>query len=73
MTKHGLPPGEALAIGFRNGHGFVQLGGDRAEIANAADTARAYLEFHFIGGIVARQVATLPQRLAAPTSSTPLP
>jgi hypothetical protein len=67
LTTRGLRRGESLAIGFRDGKGFVQLGHQRGEIANAADVARAYLEFHFVGGIVARQVTTLPQRLLPPS------
>lgn len=71
LTKKGLARGETLAIGFRNGRGFVQLGTDRAEIANPADVARAYMEFHFIGGILARQVATLTQRLTPLAQASP--
>lgn len=63
LERDGLRMGEALIIGFQNGRGYVQFGSDRAEIAQPADVARAYLEFHFIGGIIARQVVDLPQRI----------
>lgn len=63
LKKRGLARGESLVIGFRGGRGYVQLGDDRAEIAAPSDVARSYLEFHFIGGLVARQVANLPQRI----------
>ena len=33
------------------------------DIADPADVARAYLEFHFVGGVLSRQVSRLPARI----------
>jgi hypothetical protein len=63
LKWRGLLPGEALVIGFDQGEGFVSLGGRRSAIPNPADVARAYLEFHLLGGLITRQIVTLPERL----------
>jgi len=68
LKTRGLRRGETLVIGYRDGQGFIGIGDQRAPIAHAADVARAYLEFHLVGGIVARQITTLPERLALRTS-----
>ncbi len=46
-----------------DGTGYIGVGERRSEIADPAEVARAYLEFHFVGGVVAQQVAELPERL----------
>ena len=71
LKWRGLLPGEDLIIGYDQGRGFVEFRGERAEIPNPADVARAYLEFHLLGGIVARQIATLPFRLQASPAAPP--
>lgn len=63
IAKRGLLRGETLTVGIREGRGYIGVGDRRSEIADPADVARAYLEFHFVGGVVARQVAELPGRL----------
>ena len=63
IARRGLLHGEALVVGFRDGKGYIGVNEARSEIPNPADVARAYLEFHFIGGVVAQQVADLSQRL----------
>jgi len=64
LKTRGLRRGETLVIGYRDGTGFVALDDRRADIAHPADVARAYLEYHLLGGIIARQIATLPARIA---------
>ena len=63
IARRGLIRGEALVVGFRDGKGYIGVNEARSEIPNPADVARAYLEFHFIGGVVAQQVADLSHRL----------
>jgi len=63
IAKRGLLRGETLVVGFHDGAGFISVGDRRSEIPNPADVARAYMEFHFVGGIVAEQVAGIPARL----------
>ncbi len=64
LKTHGLAKGETLVVGYRDGKGFIGIDERRAEISNPSDVARSYLEFHFLGGVIARQIATLPQRVA---------
>jgi hypothetical protein len=64
LKTRGLRRGETLVIGYRDGKGFVALDDRRADIAHPDDVARAYLEYHLLGGIIARQIATLPARIA---------
>jgi hypothetical protein len=63
VARRGLLHGEALVVGFRDGKGYIGVNEVRSEIPNPADVARAYLEFHFVGGVVAQQVADLTHRL----------
>lgn len=62
-ARRGLLRGESLVVGFRDGKGYIGVDEARSEIPNPADVARAYLEFHFVGGVVAQQVADLSHRL----------
>jgi hypothetical protein len=63
IASRGLLRGETLVVGFRDGKGYIGVKDARSEIPNPAAVARAYLEFHFVGGVVAQQVTDLPQRL----------
>jgi hypothetical protein len=63
IARRGLLRGEALVVGFRDGEGYIGVNEALSEIPNPADVARAYLEFHFVGGMVSQQVADLPHRL----------
>jgi hypothetical protein len=65
IRKRGLLYGETLSVGLSGGVGYIAVNDQRSEIPNPAEVARAYLEFHFIGGIVALQVTELGERLAA--------
>lgn len=63
LKRRGLLHGETLVVGLDDGAGFVEFEGARADIADPADVARAYLEFHFVGGVLSRQVSRLPARI----------
>jgi hypothetical protein len=63
IAKRGLLRGETLTVGYRDGEGYIGVGERRSKIPDPADVARSYLEFHFVGGVVARQLAELPGRL----------
>jgi hypothetical protein len=63
LKRRGLLRGETLVVGLDEGAGFVEFDGARAEIADPADVARAYLEFHFVGGVLSQQVSQLPTRI----------
>lgn len=63
ISKRGLLRGETLVVGIRDGEGYIGVGDQRSEIPNPDEVARAYLEFHFVGGVIARQVAEIPGRL----------
>lgn len=64
IDKRGLLYGETLTVGLAGGVGYLAVDAHRSEIPNPAEVARAYLEFHFIGGVVAQQIAELGERLA---------
>jgi hypothetical protein len=63
VKERGLRYGQALVVGFQDGKGYIGMGEERAEFADPAGVARAYMEFHFVGGVVARQVTQLPNRI----------
>ena len=63
VARRGLLHGESLVVGFRGGKGYIGVNEARSEIPSSSDVARAYLEFHFVGGVVAQQVADFPRRL----------
>lgn len=71
VKTHGLGRGETLAVGFRDGKGFVRTDSASADIPNPADVARAYLEFNFVGGVIAHQVALLPSKVQESTITPP--
>ena len=63
IARRGLLRGETLVVGYRDGRGYIGVGDRRSEIPNPADVARSYLEFHFVGGVISRQMSQLPARL----------
>ncbi|AUX38995.1 uncharacterized protein SOCE26_003770 [Sorangium cellulosum] len=53
VRERGLEVGETLSFRFERGGGSVVLGEAREELPGATDVARAYLEFHLLGGLLA--------------------
>ena len=54
--REGLLDGETLAFSFSHGKGEIKLGRKRAEVDDAAEIVRRYLEFDFLGAIVRHQM-----------------
>jgi hypothetical protein len=63
VKERGLRYGQILVLGSQDGKGYIGVGEDRADLANPAELARAFMEFHFAGGVVAQQVTQLPHRI----------
>jgi hypothetical protein len=63
LSRRGLRRGETLVVGLRDGVGYIGVGDVRSEIPDPVEVARAYLEFHFVGGVVAQQLRELGDRL----------
>jgi hypothetical protein len=63
LARRGLLRGETLVVGLRDGKGYIGVGDARSPIPDPVAVARAYLEFHFVGGVVAQQVRELRDRL----------
>jgi hypothetical protein len=57
VRKAGLKKGETLTFRMQGGKGTLSVGGASVELPSAVDVARAFLEFSFIGAILARQAA----------------
>jgi hypothetical protein len=56
VRERGLERNQTLAFRFEGGAGHVLLGEQSAELPGALDVARAYLEFHMLGGLLCDQV-----------------
>jgi hypothetical protein len=56
VRERGLERNETLAFRFEGGEGQVLLGNQSTELPGALDVARAYLEFHMLGGLLCDQV-----------------
>jgi hypothetical protein len=56
VRERGLARDETLAFRFEGGEGRVLLGDQSTEMPGALDVARAYLEFHMLGGLLCDQV-----------------
>lgn len=69
VKQDGLAKGEVLSFSMKGGKGAVGLDANTEEIPQAAEVARAFLEFSFIGSVLANQ-ADLRSGAAAP-SPTP--
>ena len=69
VIEHGLKQGERVVVGYRDGKGFIGVGSATTEIPNPADVARAYMEFTFVGGLLAHQLGSLTQRAHAETGA----
>lgn len=69
IARGGLEKGETLAFTFKNGMGTVSWGDKEEALRAPLDVARSFLEFNFLGGVLAQQVARASATLAgAPTS-----
>jgi hypothetical protein len=72
IARGGLKKGETLAFTFRNGMGRVSWGDKEDDLPAPLDVARAFLEFNFLGGVLAQEVARASAIVAAapPTPKT---
>lgn len=55
LKRDSLKKGESLVFGMKDGKSMVTFGKDSQELPNAADVARAFLEFSFVGAILEHQ------------------
>jgi hypothetical protein len=62
LRERGLGRGQALCFRFRAGKGEVGLDGRWAELPSALDVARAYVEFHMLGGLLAEAALRAPHQ-----------
>jgi hypothetical protein len=53
LRERGMRKGQTLAFRFSKGTGEVVLDGTAAPLPGATDVARAYIEFHMLGGLIA--------------------
>lgn len=53
--ERGLRKGQSLSFRFQRGDGEVGLDGQREPLPGALDVARAYIEFHMLGGLLAEE------------------
>jgi hypothetical protein len=65
IARGGLQKGETLAFTFRAGKGRVAWGDKEDELAAPLDVARAFLEFNFLGAVLAREVTRASAAVAA--------
>jgi hypothetical protein len=65
VLAHGLRRGQRLAFRFEGGTGEIVLDGAAAPLEDAADVARAYLEFHMLGGFLAEYAERFARTLAS--------
>ena len=69
IARGGLKKGETLAFTFRDGKGRVSWGDKEEDLPAPLDVARSFLEFNFLGGVLAQQVARASATVAgAPPS-----
>jgi hypothetical protein len=64
----GLRKGQSLSFRFHRGAGEVGLDDQSAPLPGALDVARAYIEFHMLGGLLAEEA----ERVAAQHKAKPL-
>jgi len=55
VRERGLRKGQTLSFRFERGSGEAGLDGRSQPLPGALDVARAYLEFHMLGGLLADQ------------------
>jgi hypothetical protein len=57
VRERGLTEGQTMGFRFDGGRGEVVLGDASESFPAALDVARAYIEFHMLGGLLAEQIA----------------
>jgi hypothetical protein len=62
VRARGLKKGQTLAFRFSNGQGEIALDGEATPLPGALDVARAYIEFHMLGGLIAEHAETRARR-----------
>lgn len=72
VKDRGLRKGQTLAFRFSQGSGQIVLDGTPAPLPNALDIARAYLEFHVLGGIIADYAESGSRQRLRGSASTPV-
>jgi hypothetical protein len=65
IARGGLKKGETLAFTFRNGKGRVSWGDQEEDLPAPLEVARSFLEFNFLGGVLAQEVARASAIVAA--------
>jgi hypothetical protein len=65
IARGGVKKGEALVFTFRAGKGRVAWGDKEDELPGSLDVARSFLEFNFLGSLLAQQVARASALVAA--------
>lgn len=65
VKAHGLARGQRLAFRFQGGDGSIHLDDAQAPLPGALDVARAYLEYHMLGGLLAEHAERFARRLPA--------
>ncbi len=63
VRERGLTRGQKLAFRFDGDHGEIRLDGVTAPMPGAPNVARAYLEFHMLGGLLAEHAERFVRRL----------
>lgn len=58
VKQRGLKKNQTLSFKFSKGEGSIGLDGTMVPLPNALDIARAYLEFHMLGGLIAEHAET---------------
>lgn len=56
VMKYGLRKGETMRFRLVNGEGTAGVGNQTASMPRAVDVSRDYMEFHWLGSILARQI-----------------
>jgi hypothetical protein len=62
VRARGLRKGQTLAFRFSNGSGEIALDGEAVPLPGALDVARAYIEFHMLGGLLAESAEARVRR-----------
>jgi hypothetical protein len=62
VRARGLKKGQTLAFRFARGGGEIALDGETVPLPGALDVARAYIEFHMLGGLIAEHAESHARR-----------